>query len=204
MSTHSRAVLFDIGNVFVEWDPRNLYQKLIHDTDELDTFLRDIVTLEWHTEHDRGRPFAEGVQILAARYPEYEDMIRAFDERWDETIGPLFTGTVEVLEQLSEQGVRAYGLTNFSAEKWPSFCRNYAFTDLFGGVVVSGEEKLVKPDPRIYHVAIERFGLDPEHTIYIDDRIDNVRAAEQLGMAGHHFTGADKLADDLRARGYLF
>jgi 2-haloacid dehalogenase len=204
MTERSKAVLFDIGNVFVEWDPRNLYSKLIHDTAELEAFLQDVVTLEWHTEHDRGRPFAEGVQILAARYPEYEDLIRAFDERWDETIGPLFTGTVDVLERLAEQGVRTYGLTNFSAEKWPSFCRGYAFTDLFGGVVVSGEEKLVKPDPRIYQVAIERFRLDPERTVYIDDRIDNVRAAEQLGMIGHHFTAPDKLAADLRAKGYLY
>ncbi|WP_262690754.1 HAD family hydrolase [Kordiimonas aestuarii] len=204
MTERTKAVLFDIGNVFVEWDPRNLYSKLIDDTQELEGFLADVVTLEWHTEHDRGRPFADGVRLLADKYPEYEDLIRAFDERWDETIGNTITGTVDVLEQLSEQGMRTFGLTNFSAEKWPSFCRQYAFTDLFGGVVVSGDEKLVKPDPRIYHVAIERFNLDPELTIYIDDRMDNVRAAEQLGMVGHHFTDANKLANDLRAKGFLY
>ncbi|WP_417451657.1 HAD family hydrolase [Kordiimonas sp.] len=204
MVDQTEAVLFDIGNVFVEWDPRNLYSKLIDDARELEVFLTDVVTLEWHTEHDRGRSFAEGVRLLADRFPEYEDLIRAFDERWNETIGPVFTETVSILEQLSEQGTRAYGLTNFSAEKWPTFCRQHAFTDLFDGVVVSGEEKLVKPDPRIYQVAIERFNLDPERTVYIDDRLDNVHAARQLGMIGHHFTGADKLAHELRAKGFLY
>ena len=204
MVDRTKAVLFDIGNVFVEWDPRNLYNKLIDDPLELEGFLADVVTLEWHTEHDRGRPFAEGVRLLADRYPEYEDLISAFDERWDETIGATISGTVDILEQLSEQGMRAYGLTNFSAEKWPSFCRGYAFTDLFGGVVVSGEEKLVKPDPRIYQVAIERFNLDPERTVYIDDRLDNVHAARQLGMIGHHFTAPEPLQADLRAQGFLY
>lgn len=203
MIQHMKAVLFDIGNVFVEWEPRNLYEKLIDDPAELEHFLSEVVTLEWHTEHDRGRSFADGVRLLSARYPEYEEWIAAFDARWDETLGAVIPGTVRLLEQLSEQGVRTYGLTNFSHEKWPSFCRQYRFTDLFEGVVVSGEEKLVKPDPRIFHVAVERFGLDPELTLYTDDRIDNVRAAEQLGMIGNHFTGAGQLEADLRRHGYL-
>ncbi len=203
--THAgKSVLFDIGNVFVEWDPRFLYRKLIHDAAELERFLSEVVTLEWHTEHDRGRPFAEGVRILSAKFPEYEDLIQAFDERWGDTIGPLIGGTVSVLERLSEQGMPCFGLTNFSAEKWPLFCRDYAFTDIFGGVVVSGAEGLVKPDPRIFQLAIDRFGLEAEHTVYIDDRLENVQAAEHIGMIGHHFTGADKLEADLRAKGFLY
>ncbi|WP_420429892.1 HAD family hydrolase [Kordiimonas sp.] len=204
MTNSGKSVLFDIGNVFVEWDPRLLYSQLIHDQAELERFLSEVVTLEWHTEHDRGRPFAEGVRILSAKFPEYEDLIQAFDERWNDTIGPVFTGTVDVLERLSEQGTPCYGLTNFSAEKWPLFCREYAFTDLFGGVVVSGAEGLVKPDPRIFQLAIDRFTLDPESTVYIDDRLENVQAAEHMGMIGHHFTDADKLAADLRAKGFLY
>lgn len=204
MTNSGKSVLFDIGNVFVEWNPRLLYSQLIHDQAELERFLSEVVTLEWHTEHDRGRPFAEGVRILSAKFPEYEDLIQAFDERWNDTIGPVFTGTVDVLERLSEQGTPCYGLTNFSAEKWPLFCREYAFTDLFGGVVVSGAEGLVKPDPRIFQLAIDRFTLDPESTVYIDDRLENVQAAEHMGMIGHHFTDADKLAADLRAKGFLY
>ncbi|WP_417462558.1 HAD family hydrolase [Kordiimonas sp.] len=204
MTNSGKSVLFDIGNVFVEWDPRLLYSELIHDQAELERFLSEVVTLEWHTEHDRGRPFAEGVRILSAKFPEYEDLIQAFDERWNDTIGPVFTGTVDVLERLSEQGTPCFGLTNFSAEKWPLFCREYAFTDLFGGVVVSGAEGLVKPDPRIFQLAIDRFGLESEQTVYIDDRLENVQAAEHMGMIGHHFTDADKLAADLRAKGFLY
>ena len=182
------AVLFDIGNVFVPWDPRFLYQKLISDADELEHFLSEVVTLEWHSEHDRGRPFADGVADLSSKYPEYADLIQAFDERWEETIGDTIQGTVDIMLELLERGIRVYGLTNFSAEKWPNFCRTRDFTDHFEGVVVSGEEKLIKPDPRIYHTAIARFHLDPERTVYVDDRRDNVLAAEQLDMIGHQFT----------------
>lgn len=199
----SKAVLFDIGNVFVHWDPRLLYQKLIPESDALDAFLRDVVTLEWHTEHDRGRPFAEGVRILSEKHPEHADLIRAFDERWEETIGDLIHGTIDILERLTDAGIACYGLTNFSHEKWPPFCAQNDFTKLFKGVVVSGEEKLVKPDPRIFEVAISRYGLVPAATVYIDDRLDNVRAAEDQGMLGHHFTAPEQLEADLKARGYL-
>ena len=189
------SVLFDIGNVFVEWDPRLLYQKLITDTDELEYFLSEVVTLEWHSEHDRGRPFAEGVADLSAKFPEYEDLIQMFDSRWEETIGNVIQGTVDVMEDLAERGIRIYGLTNFSQEKWPAFCRKHSFTDMFEGVVVSGEEKLIKPDPRIYQTAIARFHLDPEATVYVDDRRENVLAAEQLDMIGHQFTATSVLRD---------
>ncbi len=189
------AVLFDIGNVFIHWDPRLLYQKLITDGDELDYFLSEVVTLEWHSEHDRGRPFADGVAELSAKFPEYAELIHAFDERWEETLGGVIQGTVDVMSDLAERGIRIYGLTNFSQEKWPTFCRQHSFTDLFEGVVVSGEEKLIKPDPRIYQTAIARFHLDPEATVYVDDRRENVLAAEQLDMIGHQFTAASVLRD---------
>jgi len=196
------AVLFDIGNVFVEWDPRNLYEKLIPDSAELEHFLSEVVTLEWHTYHDKGRPFAEGVRILSERFPEYAELIEAFDTRWEETIGATITGSVKVLESLVAQGMPVYALTNFSAEKWPPFCKDYAFTNHFGGVVVSGEEKLVKPDPAIFRTAIDRFNLIPEETFYIDDRIDNINAAQTLGMQGHLFVEAESLARDLQSRSF--
>jgi len=197
------AVLFDIGNVFVEWDPRFLYQKLISDEDELTFFLTDVVTLEWHSEHDRGRSFAEGTELLAQKFPEYEDLIRDYDTRWPETIGGLIQGTVDIMLELIERGIHVYGLTNFSAEKWPEFCRDYGFTDHFEGVVVSGEEKLIKPDPRIFHAAVSRFNLDPERTVYVDDRLENVLAAEQLDMIGHHFKDPFGLRQALLSIGVL-
>lgn len=198
-----KTILFDIGNVFVHWDPRFLYEKLIPDSAELDRFLTDVVTLEWHTEHDRGKSFKEGTSELAVRFPEHEDLIMAYDTRWAETIRGQIDGTVHILERLVDQGTRVYALTNFSAEKWPPFCREYAFTDLFEGVVVSGEEKLVKPDPAIFQIAIDRYGLDPATTLYVDDRLENIEAAEAKKMQGHHFTSPAKLLADLEARGLL-
>lgn len=198
-----KAVLFDIGNVFVEWDPRRLYSQLIDDPGELDYFLREVVTLEWHTEHDRGRSFKRGAELLSRRFPEYEDLINAFDTRWSDTIGPVMQDTVDIMTSLLEQGVNVYGLTNFSVEKWPEFCRSFDFTDHFEGVVVSGQEKLVKPDPRIFQIAISRFKLDPELTVYVDDRLENVMAAEQLDMIGHHFTNPATLKQFLREKSVL-
>ncbi len=200
---NSAAVLFDIGNVFVRWDPKFLYQKLITDEDELAIFLNDVVTLEWHSEHDRGRPFAEGIELLSHKFPEYEDLIRTYDTRWPETIDGLIQGTVDIMLELIERGIGVYGLTNFSAEKWPQFCRDFDFTDHFDGVVVSGEEKLIKPDPRIFHTALSRFNLDPEQTVYVDDRLENVLAAEQLDMIGHQFFNPSDLRDTLVQHGLI-
>lgn len=197
------AVLFDIGNVFVEWDPKYLYQKLIADQDELAAFLDDVVTLEWHSEHDRGRPFAEGVEALSRQFPEYTDLIRLYDTRWRETINGLIPGTVVIMLELLERGIDVFGLTNFSAEKWPEFRQEFGFTDHFAGVVVSGEEKLIKPDLRIFHTAMSRFSLDPERTVYVDDRRENVLAAEQLDMIGHQFFSPADLRLSLTSLGLL-
>lgn len=181
------TVLFDIGNVFVHWDPRRLYEKLIPDNKALDYFLANVVTLEWHSEHDRGRSFRDGADILIKQFPEHEFLIRQFDARWPETLGPVISGTVEILSELTAREIPAYALTNFPAEKWPLFRDANAFTTNFSGVLVSGEEGLIKPDPRIFELTIERFGLTPNSTVFIDDRADNVQAAEEMGMIGHLF-----------------
>jgi 2-haloacid dehalogenase len=186
------AIVFDIGNVFVEWSPHFLYEKLIFDSDELAYFLENIVSLEWHTEHDRGRPFKEGVEILSKKHPEYADLIAAFDTRWDDTIKGAIDGTIDIIERLAATNIPLYALTNFSQEKWPTFARDYKFTSHFSGVVVSGEEKLVKPDPKIFDLTIKRFNLTPSKTLFIDDRLDNVRAAEKAGLLGHVFEGPEK------------
>ncbi len=198
-----KTVLFDIGNVFVTWDPRFLYQKLIADKDELEYFLKDVVTLEWHTEHDRGRSFAEGAKILTAQFPEYAELISLYNERWNETIGEVITRTVKILEHLNAENIACYALTNFSAEKYPDFAAKNSFTKLFKGVVVSGEEKLVKPDPVIFQRAIDRFSLTPEKTLYVDDRLENVQAAEAKKMQGHHFSDPASLLSSLQALGAI-
>ncbi len=202
MQKPCRAVVFDIGNVFVEWDPRFLYKKLIPDAEELEYFLTKVVTLKWHSEHDRGRPFAEGVKILSAQFPQYAALIEAFDTRWGETISGLIPGTCEILDALVEAGVPVYALTNFSAEKFPQFCDEYAFTRQFKGIVVSGEERLIKPDPKIFDVTLSRFNLTPEETLFIDDRLENVQAAEAKGLIGHQFTDAQSLLIGLKAKDF--
>ncbi|UTW55007.1 HAD family phosphatase [Kordiimonas sp. SCSIO 12610] len=185
------SIIFDIGNVFVDWSPRHLYEQLISDSAELEYFLKNIVTLEWHTEHDKGRPFAEGVRILSEQFPEYAELISAFDYRWDDTIKAKIDGTVRILDRLAATDIELYALTNFSQEKWPAFAEQYEFTRHFKGVVVSGEERMVKPDPRIFNLIIERFNLDPSRTLFVDDRAENVKAGEVSGMIGHLFTGPD-------------
>jgi 2-haloacid dehalogenase len=185
------AIVFDIGNVFVEWSPHFLYEQLISDSGELAYFLENIVTLKWHTEHDRGLPFKEGVEMLSKKYPAYADLIAAFDTRWDDTIKGTIDGTIDIVNRLAENGMPLYALTNFSQEKWPTFAREYKFTDYLNGVVVSGEEKLVKPDLKIFEVTIKRFGLTPSKTLFVDDRLDNIKAAEKVGFIGHLFEGPE-------------
>ncbi len=198
-----QAVLFDIGNVFVHWDPRYLYEQLIADADELDFFLREVVTLEWHSRHDRGVPFQQNADALTARFPEYEDLIRLFDTRWDETILKPVAGVARLLELLVDNDVRCVALTNFPAEKWPAFRLNYPFTDLFHGVVVSGQERMIKPDPRIFQLASKRYHLDPEATLFVDDRQPNIDAAQQLGFHVHRFEDAKGLEACLDRHGLM-
>jgi len=197
------SVVFDIGNVFVPWDPRFLYEKLIPDEDRLNFFLEEIVTPDWNLEQDRGRTFADGVALLCRQFPEQEALIRQFDIRWTEMLGDVITGTVEVLEKLIARGTAVYAIINFSAEKWPVFCRRHRFTSQFKDVLVSGDEKLVKPDPAIFQLAIDRFCLIPEETVFIDDRLENIAAAQAKKMQGHHFTDPALLISDFTARGLI-
>ena len=201
MSDRVQAVIFDIGNVLVRWDPRALYERLISDTEELDWFLTHVVTLAWHTHHDAGRPLDEGIRLLTRRYPAYADLIAAFKPRWDDTIiGPI-EGSVRLLEALDDAGVPVYAVTNYSAETFPAFRRDFPFARRFRDVVVSGQHGVVKPDPRIYDIALRRFATTPARTVFIDDRPDNVSGAEAKGLIGLPFTGPERLASDLRALG---
>ncbi|GEQ98076.1 haloacid dehalogenase [Iodidimonas gelatinilytica] len=195
------AVIFDIGNVLVRWDPRTLYQELIADPEELDWFLDTVVPLSWHTEHDRGRPFAESIAKRQRAFPKYADLIAQFFLRWEDTIGPPIAGSVAILEALDDAGVPVFALTNYSQETFPAFQKRFSFSKRFRNVVVSGAEKMVKPDPRIYDLAIDRFGIVPEQTAFIDDRQDNVEAAIDRGLHGILFENPVKLAQDLRSLG---
>lgn len=193
------AIIFDIGNVLISWDPKNLYKKLITDQQELDWFCREVVTLDWHTHHDAGLSMQEGIKNLTAQYPDYADEIAAFDTRWAETIGEAIDGMQELMQKLEAQNLPMFAITNYSAEKYPEFERDYPFAAHFKDVLVSGREGIVKPAPEIYDLAIKRFGIIPEQTLFIDDRAENIHAAAEFGIQGHIFTGYDNLAKELGA-----
>ncbi len=195
------AVVWDVGHVLYDWDPRYLYAKLIADPARLDWFLANVVTRNWHFQHDAGRPFAETSAELMALFPDESDLIAAYGPRWMETIPGPVAGTHEIVSRLAAAGVRQYGITNFSAEFWDMFRPSAPIFDHLSDIVVSGREKLVKPDPAIYALAQQRFGLGAGHAIFIDDNAANVEAARAAGWHAHHFRNAETLTADLQALG---
>ena len=204
MAPRPVAVIFDVGNVLYDWNPRFLYERLIADDQALDAFLRDVCTKEWHFQHDAGRPFAETSAELAARFPGQADLIAAWGPRFNDQLGDMLPGMRDLVLELSARGVPLYAITNFSHEFWPPFrAREAAIFDLFRDIVVSGVERLVKPDPAIYALALARFGLAGPEAIFIDDRLDNVEAARAAGLIAHPFTDAATLRAELAALGLV-
>jgi 2-haloacid dehalogenase len=197
------AVVFDLGGVLIDWDPRYLYRSLFDDEAEMEEFLATVTTPEWNRAQDAGRPWAEAVEELAQRHPERRQLIAAYWERWHETLGDAIGPTVEVLDELRRSGVRLFALTNWSGETFPVARPRYPFLEWFEGIVVSGDERLIKPDPRIFNLLVERYGLDPATTLFIDDHPANVEAAAALGFQAVPFVGADTLRKDLRRHGLL-
>ena len=184
------AVVFDVGHVLFDWDPRYLYEKIIADRDELDWFLANVVTRQWHFQHDAGRPFAETSAELIARFPDQADRIRAFATRWNETLPGPIPGMPELVADLVAMRVPLFAITNYSGEFWAKWRPTIPLFDAFAGIVVSGDEKLMKPDPAIYALALARFDFAPGEGAFIDDRADNVAAADAAGLIGHVFVDA--------------
>jgi 2-haloacid dehalogenase len=200
---HPHAVVFDIGKVLYDWDPRFLYAKLIADPVELDWFLGNVVTHSWHFQHDAGRPAAETTAALSAAFPDHAALIAAYVPRWLETIPAPMPDMILLVDELAACGVPLYAITNFSAEFWPRFRATAPVFDHFRDIVVSGEERLTKPDPAIYALAMRRFGLGQGEAVFIDDRADNVAAADAAGLIGHVFTDAVQLRAWLTGQGLL-
>jgi 2-haloacid dehalogenase len=199
-----RAVVFDVGDVLVPWDPHGFFATLTSDTARLDRFLGQVATREWHAQHDAGRSFSETSAELVARFPEEAALIRAWGERFVEQIGPSPPAMRAIIADLATAGVPLYAVTNFSAEFWPTFAaREAALLGGFRDILVSGEAGVVKPDPAIYALARARFGLGAGEALFVDDRQENVAGAEDAGFVGHVFTGAAPLRAALEARGLL-
>jgi 2-haloacid dehalogenase len=199
----ARVVIFDLGGVLIDWDPRYLYRKLIADEATMEDFLARVCTNQWNELQDAGRPLADATAQLVAEHPECAELITAYYERWEEMVMGGFEESVRVLEDLHRGGVPLYALSNFAAE---TFCRVRAqlpFLALFRDVVLSADHGLCKPDPRLYRVLLDRHSIDPTEAVFVDDRPPNVEAARALGMTGVDFRGADALRAELVGLGLL-
>ena len=196
-------VVFDVGKVLFEWDLRYLFAKLIADKDELEFFVTHVVTPEWHFQHDAGRALDDMVTERIAEFPEYAKLIAVYANRFNETIPGPVTGSLEIVQELAESGVPLFAITNFGAEFWEGFRPTQPIFDLFQDIIVSGVEKLVKPDPAIYALALQRFGIRPGQAIFIDDNHANVISARENGFATHHFRDAASLRAELVALNLL-
>jgi 2-haloacid dehalogenase len=195
--TKITTVVFDVGKVLFEWDLRHLFAKLIGDEQELEYFVTHVVTPQWHFQHDAGRPLAEMVAERAAEFPQYAALIDAYATRFNETIPGPVEGSLEIVSELATRRVPLFAITNFGAEFWDIFRPTQPIFDHFGDIIVSGVEKLVKPDPAIYALALQRFALQPGEAIFVDDNHDNVVSARANGFAAHHFTDAPALRAEL-------
>lgn len=200
MDVHS--VVFDVGGVLVDWNPRHLYRKLFDDEAEMERFLESVCTQEWHYQHDLGRPFSETCAELAARFPEHEHLIMAW-ARQDEMVGGAITGTVEVLAALRAGSVPCFALSNWSAAPFAKLFERFEFLAWFDGIVVSSYEGCAKPDPAIFECLLRRYELAAGSTLFVDDSLVHIDSARRLGMRVHHFTTPETLAGELHSIGLL-
>jgi 2-haloacid dehalogenase len=192
------AVVFDVGGVLLDWNPRHLYKTMFDGDDEaMERFLADVCSPAWNLSLDAGRPFASGVAELCGRFPERTALIAAYDSRWEDMVRGAFEETVDVARALKANGVPLYALTNFSNEKMALVRPRYDFFTLFDGMVVSGEIGIVKPDPAIYQHLLERFDLRADETLFIDDSPANIAGAEAAGLNAIHFRSASQLRCEL-------
>src|SRR4051812_2639183 len=205
MTHHSpKAVIFDVGNVLYGWDPDAFLVRQITDDEARLRFIEDVDLYAWHETLDGGRPFAEAEAELNEKFPQYAALIAAWSDRFGETISGPVPGVHAIVEALDARGVPLFAITNFSADFWPPFlAKERAFFDRFRDIVVSGEVKMLKPDPAIYWLALDRFRVKPAEALFVDDREINVEGALAVGMAAHLFTDAADLRARLESEGLL-
>ena len=198
------AIIFDYGGVLVDWDPRYLYRKVFAgDEQAVERFLKEVRFFEWNLQQDAGRPFHTAIAEVCASYPHYCEQIKAYDERYEESISGPIWGTVEILRELKEAGYSLYGLSNWPAEKWRQVSPKYEFFGWFADIVISGEVKLAKPDPAIFQLLLERIGRPAGECLYIDDAPHNIEAARGLGFQTILFESPEQIGKDLKTMGVL-
>ncbi len=192
-----KNIIFDFGGVLLDWNPRYLYKSYFNNDQEMEHFLADICNGEWNIKQDAGRPFAEAVKELQAKYPEYAEAIQMYDDDWEKMLKCELPESIDLLKELKSMGYGIYGLTNWSAEKIGYAFANYSFFSLFDGIVVSGVEKVVKPDRKIYEILLERYSLKPGECVFIDDNQDNVDMAKVLGINAIRFDNIGNVKEHL-------
>lgn len=193
------TIIFDLGGVLIDWNPRYVYRKIFKTEEEVEWFLQNVATSEWNENQDAGYPLHKATEELIAKHPDWEPEIKAYYGRWLEMLGDAIHETVEVLKKLKKTGkYKLYALTNWSAETFPHALERFEFFKLFDGVVVSGAEKMRKPSAEFYQILLNRYKLDPSKTIFIDDSLRNVKGAEAVGVAGIQFHNPSQLKEELR------
>ena len=204
MMNSKQAVVFDLGGVLIDWNPRHLYRKMFDgDEERMERFLSEICTPEWNVRQDEGRSFAEATEELIARHPEQAELVRAFFDRWPEMIGGAINETVEILAELKGAGREIYALSNWSAETFPHTRDRFQFLDWFDFTVISGEVGVVKPNREVFDFLLEKTGRRAEECVFIDDSLANTTAARDLGFDAIHFRSPRQLRDELVKRGIL-
>ena len=196
------TVIFDFGGVLIDWNPAYLFRKTFENEAEMKHFLANICTSDWNEEQDAGRTIQEATEYLVSKHPAHEANIRAYYSRWEEMLGGVFDGTVQILKELKEsKKYKLLGLTNWSAETFPIAQNKYDFLNWFDGIVVSGEEKCRKPFPEFYNILLSRYQVDAQKAVFIDDNARNLEGAEKLGIQTIHFVGAEELRRALQEKG---
>jgi 2-haloacid dehalogenase len=199
MSSIIKAIIFDYGNVLLEWDPRLIYNRYFPDDPEgMERFFREVNFADWNLQQDKGRPFKEGVALLSREFPHYSHLIQAFHDQWIDSVGGLIAGTVDILKRLKKAGYPVYGLSNWSAETFPYMRERHDFFDLFDDMVISGEVGHVKPEPEIFHILLDKIGKPAEESLFIDDSPTNIQQASDLGFATILFQSPQQLESSLR------
>ncbi|HSJ85784.1 MAG TPA: HAD family phosphatase [Anaerolineales bacterium] len=198
MSQNIRAIIFDFGNVLLEWNPRLVYRRFFRNEQEMERFLHDVNFMDWNLQQDKGRSFAEGVSELSKEFPQYAELIQAYHDNWIDSIGNSLTGTIEIMKRLKNAGYPLYGLSNWSAETFPIARDKYEFFSLLEDIVISGEVGAVKPDPEIFEILLRRIGRPASECLFIDDALANIEAARTLGFATVHFQSPEQLENELQ------
>ncbi len=190
------TIIFDLGGVLIDWNPRYVYRQIFDSEEKIDWFFENICTNDWNEKQDAGRSLQEATEELVAKHPEYENEVKAYYDRWKEMLGGPIEETVEILHALREaKKYKMYALTNWSAETFPVALERYDFLKWFDGIVMSGEEKTRKPFADIYHTLLSRFTIDPSEAIFIDDSLRNIEGAEAVGINGIHFQSPGQLLE---------